>query len=314
MKHKLILVVLTVLLFASCKKRKDSISETYFTSPGDSNLNAFFAANAGTAQSFTINAAQVNQLMGIKGSEITVPASAFMTQSGATVSGSISLSITELYSKKEMLLNKAPSITSSELLLSVGEIKITATQNGQELRLFPGKKITVKMPAGPFPYNDMKVHYASYDVQSKHLLWQLSATSQVASVVADTNNVINPYFYVYNSDSLNWQSCARPYALAGTKTSFSITVHGNYNSANTSIYVSLPERLAIGYLHGHSSQTYYNGWQLPIGTTITVVAISKINGKYYFSLTNTTVSLNQVLDINLKESSEAEILAQLANL
>jgi hypothetical protein len=314
MKNIFISVGLVVLiLFAACKKESSS-PEPILSEPNQPNLDAFFAANATAAQTFTFDAAQTQLLIGFKGTKITVPTSAFITKTGNIVSGNVELSLTEIYSKKEMILSKAQTMTSSDQLISGGEMKIVVKQNGQELKLYPGKKLYIKTPAGTSPYSNMKVYYGTHDFTTNQLTWGLALNNNLAPAVPDTTNIINPYYYSFASDSLNWVNCDQLYTSPGPKTSFTITVHGNYNSTNTNIFLVFPSIRGMAYLYPYTSQAYYNSYQLPIGINATIVAISKINGKFYASYTNTTITLNHLQDINLSETTEADILTKLGTL
>ena len=97
-------------------------------------------------------------LSGPLGSRLTVPASAFVTASGAAVSGDIQISVTPL-DVSGSDLNAFPgnglalsSSGQSTTLVSFGMLDVSAAQNGQPLQLAPGKTATIRMNL-PFTRN-----------------------------------------------------------------------------------------------------------------------------------------------------------------
>jgi len=314
MKNIFIPVFISAFVLLTACKKEGSAPDPVLSIPNQTNLDNFFSTNATSAETFTFDATQTQLIIGIKGTKITVPSSAFMTKTGNIVTGNVEFSITEIYAKKDMILSKAQTMTSTDQLISGGELKVIVKQNGQELKLYPGKKLYIKMPAGTNPYTNMKVYYGSTDITTNSLTWNLALFNNTAPSVPDTMNIVNPYYYSFSSDSLNWINCDQLNTSAGPKTTYTITVHGNYNSTNTCIFLSFPSIKSMAYLHPFSSQAYYNSYQLPIGTNLTIVAISKINGKFYSSFTNSTITLNHLQDINLTETTEADILTKLATL
>ncbi len=296
---------------SSCKKDKDTTPPPDLSPPNQTTLADFFKAHISAAQTFTVDASVASSFLANQGTKVNVPAMAFMTKQGAIITGNVVLSVTEIYSRKDIVLNKSQTMTSTELLNSGGELKITSSQNGQELKLYPGKQLVFEMPAGTQPSYSMQVYYGATNFTNSTLYWvQTGSVAVSAPPVSNTVNVINPYYYVFPSDSVNWVHCAALAVSPNQKTPVTITTHGNYNATNTNIFLLFPTFRCITLLNG--ADQVYNGYQLPIGTNMTIVAISKIAGNFYASYTNTTVVNNHNQDLNLSQTTEADILAKLA--
>jgi hypothetical protein len=307
-----ILAALVILTFVSCKKDQPSTPEPVLSNPNTGTLNDFFKANTSGAQTFTVAAANTETVMGAKGTVIIIQPGTFITRLGATVSGNVVVSLTEIYSKKDIILNRVQTTTSTDVLISKGAMKITARQNDIDLIIKPGKKLAIKTPAGTSPSYSMQVFYGATNFTGS-FYWSLApgtGTSIAATPVQDTNNVINPYYYAFSSDSLNWINCDQFYSSPNPKTTCTITVHGNYNASNTSVFLAFADINSAAQLNG-TDQKYTNSYSIPIGTKATVVAIARIGGNYYASYTPIIITANFILDINLSATNETEIHTKL---
>jgi hypothetical protein len=300
-------------ILSGCKKDTSSTPPADLSGPNVATLGDFFSANAVAPQTMTLSAGIGYNISGVKGTQINVPPSAFMTGFGAIVTGTVEFSFTELYSKKDFILDKAQTMTSTDMLVSGGALKINVNQNGQALKLYPGKKLAIKMPAGTTPSYSMQVFYGITDFTSNDLMWTLSPGAIAAPPVPDTTNVINPFYYAFNSDSLNWINCDYFYNSQNPKTTATITVHGNYNASNTCVYLVFNGLKSVARLYASgTSQSFTQSYTIPIGLNATIIAIARINGNFYASYTNTTIAANHLQDINLSPTTDSEILSKLS--
>jgi hypothetical protein len=307
-----LLLALSAAIF-SCKKDTSSTPPAELSNPNTATLGDFFTANAGSPQTMTLSASVGYSITGIHGTQILVPANAFMTGFGALVTGTVAFSFTELYSKKDFILNKAQTMTASDMLVSGGALNVIVSQNGQTLKLYPGKKLAIKMPAGVAPSYSMQVFYGATDFTSNDLLWTQALSPIAAPPVPDTANVINPYYYSFTSDSLNWINCDYFYSNQNPKTTVTITVHGNYNGSNTRVYLVYNNLKAVSMLYASgTTQSFSQSYTIPVGLNATIIAIARINGNFYASYTNTTIAANHLQDINLSPTTDSEILSKLS--
>jgi len=65
---------------------------------------------------------------------------------GATVTGNVQVTTSQYLQKGDMIFSKMLPVSNNEPLLSVGEINVSATQNGQNLVMKPGITFKANMP------------------------------------------------------------------------------------------------------------------------------------------------------------------------
>ena len=232
---KIILILLTVTIFASCKKKEPPVADPLPPPDTSGDINTFFTKNYALTQVFTIASASAQTIVGTKGTTITIPASAFKTKSGGvTILGNYEVSLMEVYGKKEMILNKAQSATIDDLLITAGQIKITAKQGDEDLMLIAPKTITISYPVTSTPGTDMMASYGDPNYLTSNISWMLDSIGVDNSAIP----VITPFSYQLVSDSIEWVGCSKPITSPNPKTNFTITLHGNYNNTNTQIFIT----------------------------------------------------------------------------
>jgi hypothetical protein len=307
---KLFISCSVILALASCKKQK--ISDPNPITPRDpSTINQFLDANATVPQLYTLSTASVQQIVGAKGTTVTIPALAFKTKGGTTILGNVEIKLLEIYGKKEMIINKAQSATRDDIFTSAGQIKITAKQGDEDLVLSAVKTITVSYPTSVTPGNDFMAFYGKTDATTSNNYYvadSVGVDNNAAPVIAAVMN------YELASDSLDWISCGRFSLSVSPKTTFSVTLIGNFNITNTEVFVVYTSAKSVAYLNKISEQAYSSTYRIPVGTNFTIVALSKINGRYFASYTSGTMTALYTKELSFTETNEAEILAKLATL
>src|SRR5690606_12398115 len=113
----------------------------------------------------TIDAATPALITGAQGTEIQFYANSFVDAAGNDITGNVEIGLIEIYGKKDMIfLNKQTMGDNNgtlEPLISGGEFKITASQNGNEvfLKEYYQYNAQVQAPGGTNP--NMGVFYQS---------------------------------------------------------------------------------------------------------------------------------------------------------
>jgi hypothetical protein len=311
---KIFALLLVVLFTASCKK--DKIAEPNAdlqNNPNQGDITAFFSKNAAAVQVFNISAGTATNLIGSGGTTINIPASAFVVGGGTIqVAGTCEIKLSEIYSKKDLILNKTQTMTHDDMLQTKGVINITASQGGEEIFLSAVKTITINYPTSLTPGNDMFGFKGRSDIISGNLIWVPDTTGSVNA--AASNTLSNPMCYSLVMDTLHWINCGKFNFGAGTKTNFTVTTHGNYNRANTEIFLYFPTAKSIAYLDKPGAQTWNSTYRVPIGTAVKIIGISRINGNFYSSFTDVTMSSGMVKDLDFTATSEGDLITALGGL
>ena len=155
MKKLTIFAINVAILFASsCSKHN------HYSSTGNgsySTTNSLFAAMAPQTKTVTLNAATGGSFTGNSGTRYIIPPSAFVTASGASVTGTVTIQATEFVSNSDMAFSGVLPISSGQTILSGGEFNMMATQGGQPLKIAPGKTFQVNLPQGDVRDTNMMV-------------------------------------------------------------------------------------------------------------------------------------------------------------
>lgn len=87
-------------------------------------------------------------VIGQEGTQLLVPADAFVHLDGTPVRGDVEIVLTEVTKKPDLILSNLPTISNGRMLVSGGVIHIEAIAEGKKLRLAPGKSVLVNFPGG----------------------------------------------------------------------------------------------------------------------------------------------------------------------
>ena len=123
-------------------KQAAYFSNQPFINPPIKNIKAQFA-------SYQVNADEGGVYKYPSGSQLTVPASAFIGKNGEKINGEVTIQYREMHDFVDFFLSGIPMTYDSAgvvyTLESAGMIEIYAEQNGQRVRMAPGKSIDVEL-------------------------------------------------------------------------------------------------------------------------------------------------------------------------
>ncbi|MBK9284224.1 MAG: hypothetical protein IPM51_07860 [Sphingobacteriaceae bacterium] len=308
---KLIACVFSLLVLFSCKDKTPKTNPNVGSNPNPLTLADFYATYAEKAQSFTVSTASATSIVGTKGTTINIPALAFKTSGGTQILGQVIIKLTELYTKKDLVLNKKQTTTVDDILQTKGMVNIKVNQGEEPLYLDVAKTVTINYPATVTPGNDMFAMYGNTDLISGKFTWLPDTTGTTRYA----GPVINPVMsYSLVSDSLNWVQIGKFNYGAGLKTSFTITVHGNYNWTNTDVFIYFPSNRSIAYLDKPEQQSYTATYKIASGTVCNIIAISRINSNFYMVNKQVTITPSFVMDLDLTQNTESGVITMLDNL
>lgn len=104
-------------------------------------------------------------VIGKEGTELLIPADAFLYPDGSPVAKDVEILLTEVAKKSELVLSNLPTVSDGRMLVSGGVIKIEAIADGKELHLAPGKSVLVNFPGGYIP--DMQLFKGQYNASGQ---------------------------------------------------------------------------------------------------------------------------------------------------
>lgn len=317
-KHIKNLLLNTVLgasvLVTSCQKEEIIPPPT-----PTSSLGSVFTNNRNDAkQSFTLNAAVYNQFTGANGVKIMIPANSFEYANGDLVSGTINVSLIEILDQSSMILMNMPTTSDGTILVSGGQLQLTATQNGSMIYLADNAAISVMVPTDNYD-PQMQLFAGTTDTEG-NIDWSLSVdstgTADSVGFVPDSTGGGSGggYFYFeWDDPSLGWINCDYFYGSPDPLSTISITLPTGYDYTNSYVFVHFSSINSVGNANWdfNSAFTFQN---TPIGTQVTIVCISEIDGDYFSALVPVTVTANIVVPVTMSATTLSAFETAIDNL
>ncbi|MBS1741858.1 MAG: hypothetical protein JST81_02380 [Bacteroidetes bacterium] len=165
-------------------------------------IASFYRKIQNPVQEFNINAEKGGIITGSEGTVFTIPAAAFVDESGRIITGDVKINLEEFYRYADMVAANLSTLSNGKLLTSGGMVRITATANGNKLNLRQNREISLNMPASSYD-PEMKLFttqsetgdkiesamYASYPAQERNLNWELTG-KQNTYIVFDGKTMV----------------------------------------------------------------------------------------------------------------------------
>ncbi len=310
MKILVIAMLGVTLATVSCKKDEPTTDPT--VNPSAQALGAFFSGNtANEVQQFTIDATTPGSISGSKGTVINFSGSSFETQSGTVVTGNVDIELIEIFSKADMIKLNKPTMANHPNgglapLISGGEFKITASQNGEELNLRDGFNYFVTVPAANGVDPNMEIFYGTDD--SDTVVWNQADSS----VIWGQGNQYSAYF-----DSLNWINLDYFMNQTGPQTTVQVEVPQGFNNQNCALFISFDGLNSLAMLYNASGNVFTSApsYTLPVGMDVHFVALSFINNEPHVAIVQAQLVNNHYEVIQqLTQTTTGQLDTDLSNL
>lgn len=310
-------VAAAILSLSACKKNKDI--------PAFAKADDFWASHKIEAQTFTGDAATGFSITGAKGTKVTFPANAFVDGDGNVVSGTVTISLKEVLSKKDVLLSGVWTEANGQLLESGGELQVKARKDGADLMInpaiMPDSGIVVEVPK---VMNDQDM---GLFVQEKRDQGGAGGGQQGGEQQNPTTWVPAPYYpfgngpnsYSFTLPGFTWVNCDKFYSDPNPKTTITVLPDFQDDSVVTDLQVILVFKdisTVITLPFNYSLQkfeSYANS--LPVGLQADLVLIGKDSGGFIqFGKQTITISANMHIDAPIHKATQAEVDAYLATI
>lgn len=314
-KHFAYLLLICAAVFISCKK-ENAIQQTP-TGARQSTLTDFYKLSQAPMQSFTINAAQFQTITGAQGTKIYLQPNAFKTKAGSIVtSGNVTVKLQEMLKGADMILSNKTTTSDGRLLKSGGQIYIKAYKDGEELVMNKVLNAYVYIPA---PSNTpMDLFYGTVTASDTisgdtTINWTPvdTSTTTVTTNVTDTTAGHYTYAFVFQLDSLTYINCDRFNSSTDPLTNISVVTPGSFVDSNTNVFIYFPTINSVTRMRGfnYSPNTFSltTGYMVPVGLSIKIVVVAKIDDQYYYEIIPSTVVVNLNLTSNPAPATLAEI-------
>ncbi len=121
-------------------------------------------------QRFAVDVGVPNELQGEYGTKISIEPNAFAAEGGKEITSPVSIELKECYAAEEMLEENLITVSAGKILESRGAVFVSATCNGEELKLKEGQKIQIEFP---FAVNDRQ-DYNFYYGEKEGINWTMT--------------------------------------------------------------------------------------------------------------------------------------------
>jgi hypothetical protein len=316
MKTKIKLLTVAIIIgVVSCKKKDNAVENITPTSIAPySSLQNFYSRNGVSKQIFSVSGISGGVFTSAKGTKVTIPPNAFVTQLGVPVTGVVTIEFKDIYSKSDMLLSNVPSMTYyGAPLKSAGEFFIRALEGTNALLLNTGKKITAEQPAfGALIDTAMAPFVVIPDSTGFGGGWTQTPNDSVSATTS--SYIFGLYNFSNPADSGTWCNSDNS-GFFSTYTQTTLTTHANDDMSLYEIDVFLVFSGINSMVH-----VYYGGGNdfpysyAPQGLQCTIVAIGAKDGKLYSSFTPVTITSGLITNFSLTETTDAAFKAQVSAL
>ena len=313
LKKSMTVIAGVALLFSACKKDDPGTIPPPEPIPSSIELQTYFDQNIlDELQAFTIDAASNESITSSNGTQISFYSNSFKHSNGALVTGDVTIELLEVFDKSGMIRMNAPTLGNlpgggNAPLISGGEFRIKAFQNGEELELIDGYGYSVNsvVPNGGLADPNMQVFYGR---DSDTLTWDVADSSWVEGN--------GPNYYTY-FDALSWCNIDQFMNDGGPMTTVNVQLPSGFTNLNSALFISIDGANSVVPVWGFENGVYTIGpyYQLPVGMPVHFIAMAVIGGVPHTAIVSATIVDGHLEVIpNLDATTDADFVSELSNL
>ena len=247
-------------------------------------------------KSVSIDAATGGTFRGNSGTRYQFPPNAFVTQAGLPVTGAVDVRVIEALTHSQMMFGKMLPVSNGQGLVSGGEARVQAFQNGQELRIAPGATYRINMPYGGANGANMQRFMGENTVDTTTTLvnWNPAPQDSVSSGAV----VYNGDTLTIISDSLTWENC--DYFSGNTNLQiFTVTVAGpdSLSGQNAATYALFDGLNTLMPIYPSAGMTY-NINNMP-NIPMHFICFAVVDGQFYGGILAATPTTGNTYTVTL---------------
>lgn len=298
MKQTLLALLALATVAVSCQKELSTPFQPETETPAS--IWASLEAQQPPPQLFTRNLATPTAIAGHKGTLVKFPANAFVTPSGAPVTGNVTIELKELYEVWEMILHNKFTQVGTMPIESGGQFLIRATQNGQELKLAPGATLEASLPTNNALPRMQVFTGSTFDSAGTSLFSWALASNQAANNVSIGLDSAALQAYIMKFDTVGWINCDRFIDEPMHQTAIQVT--NLLDGEQASVLVHFTGMKSVMQLYNAGGT--FKG-QVPTRAA-TFIAASSRNGQLYAAFLPAQLQAGQTFAIELQPMTEEE--------
>jgi len=310
------IISISILLLGSCKKEDASVQYAEGWEYGmhtSTEVRKFLSAMAPLEQVTTIDPTIGNNIITEAGINLYVPYDCFKDPvENQILSKPVIISVQEYFSNRDLLTAQVSTATEEGgMLRTYGALHITIIgEKSTEVAM--RSSIRVQVPGrGKYNANHQLFSGQDRNAGNYHLKNPNMVVWKNDSTLLHGSN--GGYQFVLTGDSWWNIASALPTNTAGMS-DISVKLPAGYGNKNTMVAVLLPETGVIQLAADPSHAAFVAApYQVPVGTTVKILSISKVNGTYTYDYrTITTGAVTEVQIESMKSISESSLKAFIA--
>ncbi len=287
------LILATTLMFSSCSRDRIERDLNTYESP-----NAYLDSKKQDEQVFVIDTAGEGPIIGNQGTAIWGSIDCLQLPGGGEVTYPFLVKLVELYTPKDMIYYRMPTVSAGMPLETAGEIRLRAEKDGQELSLSQPCAFKVSMPNAAPQLNYMNVYYGNEngDVVDWTMDLGVWGITQTQNPVFDVDTI----GYTAFIEKLGWINADRSVSTSGT---YNITFDSEEDDlTNVLFFAYLPDTKTLL----QSNEGVISG--VPAGASAKIVAIAvNANGSLFHFNQELTVNGNSTVMVIMTEISDPDL-------
>ncbi len=291
-------MLLFFILIPSCRKDVDEYTLIDTSTEHSSGLVNFLPGELGQLLTpavpglvLELQADQACDCEGQLGTNILIPANAFVHETGDPVVGPYEVEIIEALTKGDLVRTNRGTVVDDRLMISSGGVFVKAKRGEEILSLAAGKEIVIELPFNGDPasqYPGLKLYVGQ--TGEKGFSWQEVADSEV-NIGETQSTMANETMYSFNYDSNDWYSCLHPYE-ASDWIDFSLAVPGSITPENSALFLSFKDHFSVVPIDHYDNSVFSTEIDVPANEEVQLIGIAQIEDELYATSTNLTLSQN----------------------
>ena len=205
-------------------------------------------------------------------------------------SGKIRLELLRLKSKGDYIKTFKATTSNGYLLESAGGFFIRVTKEGKELNLAQGASIKIRFSDTEVPKTNMQVFYGketlpipASGVIDTSANWIRDVDTSWLKIFQkqSINSTTLIYGYELISKNLRWVAAERYIDSTQPKTKITAVLPPNFTNKNTAVFAVFANQKTIVYLGPDYPSRSFAANNIPVGSKIKLVSVSKIGDGFY---------------------------------
>lgn len=302
------IIIAGIILAASSCKRDALESITGQQTGPYSSMQDFYNRNGVQPQISRIHPDIPNVITGDHGTRIYLQANTLFDASGNAPTDSVTVTLKEIYSIKDMILSHVPTTSFGSILQSGGMFYLAFSASG--VQYFVNSQTNVTMPSSsPIPGMSM---FNGISDSGIGVNWIIDSSYVFADSVNGLYNIwLNPLGY-------GWINCDMFYNTPqNTDVMITPSVTGEHGeTVNLAVYLAFPSINSCMNVYNTSAQQSITANNIPLGmqTAAVIIGTGRVTKKPYFGFVTFTVTSGMSVPVSVVLTDEAQIISALQTL